>query len=238
MKKLILFFVLLTAHLVQAQPPAYDDLRILHADKNYEKLIKVAEKYTLDDKTKADPVAHMWFARGLYQMSISGTTDEKYKNAYKESLGEFGKAIKLDKSGEVQTEYATYFDEARNSLVENIENELNTPKKAAAWITKYYKFDANSVGAKFLEGACKFADNDKGGANTCWKDADAKLSKVSNFESWNEADKRLLMLGIMKTAESYAKMKQTDKAKTLLGKVAQWYEGNEEFKEVYDKYVN
>lgn len=238
MKKILLFLVLVAATVVRAQAPTYDDLRILYADANYEKLVKVAEKYTLDDKTKADAVTHMWLARGLYKLSTSGSTDEKFKNAYKDAIAALGKCIKLDKEKEVQNEYSEFFDEFKNSMVEMINNEMATPKKASSWILKYYKINPSSIGAKYLEGACKFLDADKGGANTCWKDADARLAKVTDFETWSKSEKDLLRMGVIQTAECLAKMKQTEKVKTLLGKVAQWFEGDEDFKAVYDKYVN
>lgn len=238
MKKLVLFLTLLVANLVNAQPPNYDDLRILYADGNFEKLAKVADKYCNNDKTKGDPNAHLWLAKGLYKISLSGSADEAFKNAYKDAIGAVGKCIKLDKSNSVQTENAEFFDEFKNSMVEIISNEIANPKKASSWVLKYYKISPNSIGAKYLEGACKYMDADKGGANTAWKDADAKLGKVSDFETWSQAEKDLLRMGVMMTADCYVKGRQVEKAKTLLGKVAQWYEGNEEFKAKYDEIVN
>ncbi|WP_343748345.1 hypothetical protein [Fluviicola sp.] len=240
MKKFVLIGALLTTKLLTAQAPEYNDLRILYADGDYEKLVRASEKYVLSDKTKADALPHMWMARGLYKVSLSGTADEKYKNAYKEAIGELGKSIKYDKSGEVQTEYAEFYDEFKNSLVEMIKNEIETPdyKKAATWVLKYYKINLTSIGAKYLDGVCKYRNSDKGGANTAWKEAETMLKSVSDIESWSKAEKDLLMMGILQTAECYVSSKQVDKARTLLGKVAQWYEGNEDFKTKYDEIVN
>ena len=111
MKKLVLATALLFAGYVSAQGPAYDDLRILYADGNYDKLVKSSESYTQKDKSKMDALPYMWLARGLYKISQSGTADEKYKNAYKEAVGALGKAIKQDKSGDVQREYSEFFQE-------------------------------------------------------------------------------------------------------------------------------
>lgn len=240
MKKFVLIGALLTTKLLTAQAPEYNDLRILYADGDYEKLVRASEKYVLSDKTKADALPHMWMARGLYKVSLSGSSDEKYKNAYKEAIGELGKSIKYDKSGDVQTEYAEFYDEFKNSLVEMIKNEIETPdyKKAATWILKYYKINLTSIGAKYLDGVCKYRNSDKGGANTAWKEAETMLKSVSDISSWSKAEKDLLMMGIIQTAECYISSKQVDKAKALLGKVAQWYEGNQDFKTKYDEIVN
>lgn len=240
MKKFVLIGALLTTKLLVAQAPEYNDLRILFADGDYEKLVRASEKYVLSDKTKADALPHMWMARGLYKVSLSGTTDEKYKNAYKEAIGELGKSIKYDKSGDVQTEYAEFYDEFKNSMVEMIKNEIEAPdyKKAATWVLKYYKINLTSIGAKYLDGVCKYRNSDKGGANTAWKEAETMLKSVDDISSWSKAEKDLLMMGILQTAECYVSSKQVDKARAILGKVAQWYEGNEDFKTKYDEIVN
>lgn len=240
MKKLVLATALLIAGFVSAQGPSYDDLRILYADGNYDKLVKSSSHYAESDKTKNDPLPHMWLARGLYKISQSGAADEKYKNAYKEAIAAMGKCMKLDKSGDVQREYSEFFEEFKMSLVEMISNDLSVPdyKKASSWVLKYYKLDAASLGAKLLEGACKFRNADKGGANACWKETDKKIAALSSIEDWSPADVQLFKMGIIQTADCYVTSRQVDKAKTLLGKVAQYFEEDEEFKAKYDEIVN
>jgi len=240
MKKLVLIGALLTTKLLVAQAPEYDDLRILYADGDYEKLVRASEKYVMNDKTKSDALPHMWMGRGLYKVSLSGSDDEKYKNAYKEAIGEVGKSLKYDKAGDVQSEYAEFYDEFRNSLVEMIKNEIDAAdyKKASTWIIKYYKINLTSIGAKYLDGVCKYRNADKGGANTIWKEAETMLKTVTDISEWNKAEKDMLMIGVIQTAECYLIAKQTDKAKAVMGKVAQWYEGNEDFKAKYDEIVN
>ncbi len=240
MKKLLVIGAMIIANAVNAQGPNYDDLRILYADGDYEKLVRAAEKYTLNDKTKSEPLPHFWMARGLYKVSLSGTSDERYKNAYKDAIGELGKAVKYDKSGDIQSEYKEFFDEFTNSLVEIIKNELEVPdyKKASTWVMKYYKINRSSIGTKYLDGVCKFRNSDKGGANTLWKEAEGLLKSVENIDDWSKAEKDLLMYGVMHTADCYISMKQTTKAKEMMGKVAQWFEKNTDFKEKYDEIVN
>lgn len=240
MKKLVLITILFIAGFVRAQSPTYDDLRILYADGNYDKLIKVSSSYSTNDKTKNDPLAHLWLARGLYKMSLSGNSDEKYKNAYKEAVAALGKCIKLDKVGDVQREYEEFIQEFKMSLIEVIANDIATPdyKKANSWVLKYYKLDPNSLGAKYLEAACKFRNADKGGANAAWKEAEKKLVALETIDEWSKADIALFKLGILQSAECYVASRQVDKAKTLLGKVAQWFEEDEEFKAKYDEIVN
>ena len=240
MKKLLFLLLVLSANLSMAQPPSYDDLLILYTDENWEKLIKEAEKYTLKEDTKMDPMAHLWLAKGLYKMSLSGSDKEEYKNAYKDAINAMGKFVKLDKSGSFRASESKFYVEFKQSLVENISNELANPKKAVGWVSKYYKLEPSFIGAKYLEGACKYLDADKSSANLLWKEGETALKTltVESFDSWSDPDKQLFKMGILKTVECYQASRQIDKAKTLLGKVAQYYENDEEFKEVYDSVVN
>jgi len=240
MKKLVLVTILFISGFASAQGPGYDDLQILYADGNYDKLIKSSEGYTQKEKSKADALPWFWLGRGLYKVSQSGTDEERYKNAYKDAIAAVGKAIKLDKTGDVQREYAEFFEEFKMSLVEMIANDASLPdyKKASSWVLKYYKLHPNSVGAKYMEGACKFRNADKGGANTIWKEAEKKLASIESLDSWDKADKEILKMGVIETAECYIATRQVDKAKALMGKVAQWYEDDDEFKAKYDEIVN
>ena len=93
---LTILSVLFVTSLSFGQPPTYDDLKILYADANYEKLAKVAENYTLKDKTKKDVLPYIWLSKGLYKISLSGTDNEKFKNAYKAAIKHLSKGIKYD----------------------------------------------------------------------------------------------------------------------------------------------
>lgn len=239
-KTLALLFLLVASFYSNAQPPKYDDLKILYADANYEKLVKNAENYTMKDDLKKDVLPFLWLAKGLYKISLSGTDDEKFKNAYKDAIAALSKALKNDKDGTQLADHAEFVNEFQLSMVTTIENDLSAKdyNKAGGWVLKYYKITKNPVGAKFLDGASKYRKADKGGANTAWKEADGMLSKITSIDDWSEADKKMLQMGVLQTAECYLASKQREKAKTLLNKVAQWYEGDAEFKEKYDEIVN
>ncbi len=237
---LTLLMILCSFFSVNAQSPNFDDLKILYADGNYEKLVKVAENYTLKDDYKKDPLPFVWLAKGLYKISLSGTDDEKYKSAYKDAIGALGKAMKNDKEGTALADHQEFIDKFQGSLVEMINNDLSAKdySKASGWVIKYYKITKNPVGAKFLDGASKYRKADKGGANTLWKEADAMLKDITSIEGWSQADKDILKIGVLQTAECYISSKQHQKAKDALNKIAQWYENDADFKARYDELVN
>jgi tetratricopeptide (TPR) repeat protein len=260
MKKIIsLFCILVLAFKFNAQPPTYDDLLILYADGNYAKLIKETTKYSEKDNTKNDAIVYLWMAKAQYKISFQADRDEDYKNAFKDCFNSIGKFVKKDKEGKLLEQHMDFIADVKKTLVESIQNELEAKdyRKAAGWVTKAYKINPNDLGAKYLEAACKFRNADKGGANQIWKETDKLLMKVTSdeapkevkkgeksepilikFKDYSDEDKELFKLGIFETAECYISMKQVEKAKTLLGKVAQWFEGDEDFKAKYDAIVN
>ena len=221
----------------------YDDLKILYADENYEKLVKVAEKYTEGEKTKKDVLPYIWLAKGLYKISLSGSDDERFKNAYKDAIKFLGKGMKYDiklNDGATLDEHREFIDEFQLSLYQRISNELEAGayKKAYSWAVKYKKISQNLVGMYYVSGACKFNDSDKSSARTFWTEGEKLLEEVTDIDSWSEADRMMFKLGIIHSALSYKNTRQMDKAKAILNKAAQWFEEDEDWQTRYDEIVN
>ena len=221
----------------------YDELKILYADEDYKKLVSKALKYTENDKTKKEVAPYIWAAKGLYAISESGETDEKYKKAYKDAINYLSKGLKYDlklNGGSTFEEFSEFIEEFKMSLFFRISNEIESEeyKKAYSWAIKYTKITKNTVGAKYIAGACKYTLSDPGTSRTLWNEGDAMLKVVTEIESWDEADKNMLMMGVYYSARSLKAKRQAEKARAFMNKVAQWFEGNEDFKELYDEIVN
>jgi hypothetical protein len=221
----------------------YDDLKILYADANYEKLVAKAVGYTEKDKTKKDIPPYFWAAKGLYKISISGTTDERYKNAYKDAIKYLGKGIKYDlkyDEGAYMAEEKEFVDMFQMSLVEMIENEISIDnwRGAYSWALKYTKVTQDITGSLYLQGVCKFRSQDKVSARDLWKKGNVELEKIESIEDWSEADRKMLMMGVLYTGQALNDSRQQDKARALLGKAAQWFEDDPLWQEKYDEIVN
>ncbi len=223
-----------------AQAPEYNDLIILYADGNYEKLIREASKYNEKDDTKKDAIPYLWLSKGLYAISQVGDRDAMYKNAFKESVNALGKFKKRDRGGAIYAEHTEYVEEMKKAILEGVYNEIDSKsyRKGISQIMLYYKVMPDDLGAKYLEAACKFRENDKSGANYIWRDTEKRLAALQSIEDWSENDKKLFKKGILETAACYKEAKQDEKARTTLNKVAQWYGDDPEFKEKYDEIVN
>ncbi len=224
-----------------AQPDTgYDDLKILFADGSYKKLVRQCEKYINNDKTKKDPRPYLWMTKALYGIDVSGEAVDEYKNSFKDGINYLGKCFKYDKDGEVQAEHDEFINEYTLACVERIMVDVQAGdyRKAYSWNIKYKKIARSTVGRLFMEAALKFRNSDKGGANTSWKLANVELEKLTSVEDMSEADRLLLMHGVIQSAEAMVAGRQIDKARALLNKVAPWFEDEDEFQEEYDKVVN
>lgn len=242
MKKLFSGLLFISLSLFSIGQQSFDDLKILYADGNYEKLVKEAEKYCEHDDTKKDPMPFMWLAKGYYKISISGSTDPEYKNAFKDALGAMSKFLKNDKDGSAQMDddNAEFLNLIQSSLMEQIDNELTVEnyRKAYSWVLKYKKVSDNIIGEMYLEGACKFKTDDKSSAFGLWRDAEKLISEVTSTESWSESDLKILKVGVLESAECLVSVRQVEKAKALLNKVAHLFEDDKDFKASYDDIVN
>lgn len=240
---LTLICLALVALTANAQAPNYDDLKILYADANYEKLAKVASGYTENDKTKKDVLPYIWLSKGLYKISLSGSDNDKFKNAYKDAIKYLGKGITYDhkyNEGATLEEHKEFIESFQLSLQELIENEISSGnfKRAYGWVIKYQKVTSQMVGVKYLLGACKYEDQDKATARAMWNEGDALMTEITSIKGWSEADINIFRSGLLLSANAMVKARQADKARALLNKAAQWFEEDEVWKEQYNEIVN
>jgi hypothetical protein len=227
------------------QAPKYDNLKILYADANYEKLVKVAASYTEKDKSAKDVLPYIWLSKGLYKISLSVNTDTKFKNAYKDAIKYLSKGIKYDlkyndSSTILNGDHREFLDDFQLSLQETIDDEFtsNNFKRAFSWALKYKKITLYPIGANYIMGACKFLDQDKTSAKNYWKECDEMMGETTSLERFSEADRSMLKNGILSTAKSLVKSRQNTNAESLLNKAAKWFKEDEDWKELYDEILN
>lgn len=241
MKKIFLLVTVLFSGLV-VFAQKYEDLLVMYADGSYDKLVKTAESYTLKEKTQDHAEPYYWLAKGLFAMSKDAeyTSQEKYKNAYKDAITAIGKFHRKDKDGSAYIEFRDFFSEFKMSLIEVIENETSTGNysKAYGWVIKMPKVSPDDIGSKYLLGACKYRKGDKTGAATEWKEADKMLNEVTSVDDWRDEDFKMLALGLAETAACYIDSRKVENAKALMNKGYKWLEDNEYFKGKYDEIVN
>jgi len=238
---LLLLFVSGAVFNSYSQPPGYDDLIIYYADGSYEKLLKKAEKYTISDKTKKDPIPFLYLSKCNFEMSKDQKWLEKYPKAFNDAIRFAGNVIKKDKSGEVYDENINYFTELKVAVVEDIKNLVDEGSypKLMGYIAKLHRFSKDDVGSYFLRAAAQYQQKDKGGGKLSQKEAWERLDAVTSVDDWRPIDLEMLRIGVIEYCNAQINvMRQTDPAKKLLGKVKQWFEDDEIFMEYYDKIMN
>ncbi|MDX1651950.1 MAG: hypothetical protein R3277_05630 [Brumimicrobium sp.] len=238
MKNLFTLFVgLIISTFTIAQD--YQDLLILKADGDWEKLIKEAEKYTLKSKTENDALPYYYLAYGQYKISFVGDRDEAYKNAYKDALSTVGKLGRKDETGEVREKYADFFNELKLSLLEIIQNdfEAGEHRRAFGWVMRIYKFDRDNISGKLLEAVCRYRNSDKATARSKWREAE-ELIKAADASTWSEADKQMIMFGLYESAKCLVEGRQEDQAKEIMNWGAEHFEEYEKWNQYYDEIVN
>ena len=223
-----------------AQPPYYDDLLIYYADGDYEKLVDKAQKYMDDDDTKNDPWPYIYSSKANFEMSKDQKYDEDFPKAFNDAIGDAGKAIKKDKTGEVYEKEMSYFTELKEFVVEEIKNMVDQEdySRLRGKVMKLQKMDPNDVGAFYLLAACQYQIKDKGGAKISFEKGQEKLDALESVEDWRKIDLEMLRLGIIEYSKYMMQAQLTDNAKNLLNQVKQWYEDDEIFMAYYDEVIN
>ncbi|WP_107037505.1 hypothetical protein [Brumimicrobium mesophilum] len=239
MRKLITVFATLFLTLSVFSQETYEDLLIVKADADWEKLIKQAEKYTVKGSTSKDAEPYYYMAYGLYKISFEAERDDQYKNAYKDAFTSIGKMLRYDKSGDIQSKYSEFIDEMKLSLLEIIQNEVGNEeyRRAFGWSMRLYKFGRDYIPALYLEGALRSRNNDLTTARIKWAEAD-KLVQEANIKSWSEADKKLMMLALYQSAKALVDVRQVDAAKEIMDIGAPYFEDDKRWQENYDEIVN
>ncbi|NQX91150.1 MAG: hypothetical protein HRT74_03275 [Flavobacteriales bacterium] len=125
MKRIFLLALSLLALTQVYSQREYDDLLELIVDENYQRCLLKAEKYTLSDATKKDPLPYLYMSMAFFE--IARGEDEKLKEmyegkAFKNSLKYASKYSKKDKQREYYAEFVDFFVDLRKMTYEEAEN--------------------------------------------------------------------------------------------------------------------
>lgn len=127
----------------------YDDLLDLFVDEKYDRLLLKAEKYTLADKTKKDPLPYLYMSMSFFEMNkrpeIYG---EDYPKAFTNSLKYCVKYRKKDKEDLYVAEYEEFFDELRLATVSEADVFMDQEKftKCKSFYSYVTKIDERDPG--------------------------------------------------------------------------------------------
>lgn len=239
MKNKILFLLFnFTVLFLNGQPPKYDDLKILFADAQYEKLVKDAEKYVNKPDLSEDPIPNVYLSMGLYKISFTSLVEENpaFSDSREASYEALSAAIELDKNGTKLDEHAAFIDEVQEYVMEVIGNEveLESYTKAASYIKTYAKVTKNAkAAAKLYEGYVKYlkAPDDASSAESAWEKAIKMLTKdsLNDPSNWTKNDLILAKNGLLGTVKSMIAIENIDNIDILLEYYKPVFREDEEF---------
>ena len=227
-----------------------------YSDGSYEKLVKAAEKYTLNDKYKKDPIPYLWLSRGLYQIKQTGLseTDPKWKNAVKDAMKALSKAVKYDFNGIISQDFRfnEYLQEFQSFIYEESETEsilqaiLTTDKKpteaeykkAQAAMNKYIKITFNSLGPKFILLKCYRKLKQKDKAKELMVSIQKEIESLDNFDTYTQTDKTILIIGTIDYCNYLKSKGEIEKPCILLKKVSGYLLENDDFHDFYKNDFN
>ena len=239
MKKLITALTAIFLTLTVFSQDTYENLLIIKADGDWEKLIKKAERYTNKSSSSKEPEPYFYLSYGLYQISFQAERGEEYQGAYKDAFTAMGKMLRYDESGETESKFNEFISELKLSLLEIIQNEVDNEeyRRAFGWTMRLYKFGRDYIPALYLEGALRTRNNDSTTGRNKWEEAD-KLMAEAQVESWSDADKKLLMLGLYQSAKALKDMRQISQAKQMMDLGDPYFGDIKFWQENYDDIVN
>jgi hypothetical protein len=239
MKNKILFLLFsITGFLSFGQAPKYDDLKILFADAQYEKLVKDAEKYVNKPDLAEDPIPNVYLSMGLYKISFTSLVEENaaFADAREASFEALGVAIELDKNGTKLDDHAAYIDEVQSYIMEVISNEieLESYSKAATYIKTYAKVSKNAkAAAKLYEGYAKYlkTPDDPSSAESAWEKAVKMLTKdsLNDPSNWTKNDLLMAKYGLLGTLKSMIALENIDSVDLLMEYYKPIFREDEEF---------
>ncbi len=256
MKKLIIAFItVLTLSPLVSVAQEYGDLLSLLVSEEYEKVIRKAEKYTTNDKTKRDPLPYLYFSEAMYRMSLDHKYSADYPKAYKTALSYAAKFRKKDKDNAYAEDSKSYFEELKLVIAEEVENYMDedtdkSNKKALGLMKKVVSFSPEDRGAQVTKSLLEILTGNKSEGRkmlaAAWKDVQEIGTGDLQFEDMSEQTQYNLRFALMR----YAKyMQKTDlaQAREIIAFGHQYFyaenedyqkEYNESYKNLYDELHN
>jgi hypothetical protein len=239
-----------------------DELTQLHADSNFIKLVKRAGDYTVKEKYANDPTPYIFLAKGLFGVYRKDLKDPMIQDPFEEAIAACATAIERDENGifkmpihkmwlnsfqlELLNNGIRYVlgEEDGYPVVYTNDNKDKTAETLAEILDaceSYSTITRNPTGIKFIEAAIRFNNKDAKTANLIWKTEMPNLMNLSDkdFDSWTQADKDALRVGLILTAQAMIKRDaNTLNARTMLKKAEKWFEYDKEWIEFYEKKYN
>ena len=239
-----------------------DELTQLHADSNFIKLVKRAGDYSVKEKYANDPTPYIFLAKGLYGIYRKDMKDPMVQDPFEEAIEACATAIERDENGVFRMPiHKMWLNGFQLELLNNgiryiLDEEDGYPivysnsdkEKTAETLSEmqdacesYTTITRHPIGALLISAAIRNNNRDTRTANLIWKTEIPNLMNISDkeFDSWTQADKDALCLGLILSAQELIKRdNSTANARPMLQKAAKWFEYDKAWIAFYEKKYN
>lgn len=220
MKRLLLFLFLGLMGTSMTAQRDYDDLLELIVDEKYDRCLTKAEKYTLSDETKKDPLPYLYMSISFFRIHMGD--DEKLKEYYenksfKNSLKYASKYAKKDKENEFYSEFTDYFVELRQATYEEAENYDQEGKYTKSkGLYKYLTtIDPSDPGAWLYKGFTEWAVKSRKDSGLSFEKAKT-ISNEMGVDHLQEDQVNRFKIGLIMVSEYLDAQGEGTKARELM----------------------
>lgn len=196
----------------------FEDLLLLFVDEKYEKCMQKAEKYTLKDDTKREPMPYLYIAMCMFEISKIEDADELYPRAFKDALSYAYKYVRKDKNLLYFDDNADFFASLRQEAALRAENELAEEKYSKA---KYYyrglaKIDPKDPSALFMQAYCELKSNAMRDAMANFDEAMRLYNELTSVYALTKEQQELMSYGFLIYADHLIQEGRSDSAYATL----------------------
>lgn len=204
-----------------------DELTQIYADKDYSKLVKMADVYLVKPEYAEDPTPNIFSAKGFYGVYLEETHEKiglgDKQAALENAIECISAAVELDINGifnvSIHKIWLNAFQNEwfENEIIGNLDDEdgyyvpySGTDKEikqernsfSIEGCEVYRTITKHPIAISFMEAAIRYDARDSKTANMIWKTAIPDLEKLSeeDFENMTETDLSVLKYGAMLSA--------------------------------------
>ncbi|TXC77135.1 hypothetical protein [Luteibaculum oceani] len=218
MKKLVLLLLLglISVANIQAQDEKkeYFDLLMLYLDADYEKLLKKAEKYMDNDKTRKDALPYLYAAMGYFDIKDNEELSEVYKNPLRESLKLATKFVRYDRTNAYAEEGDDFIAKLRAEIKNEAIFELKEGKDSRAqyYFKQLLRLDENDYSVIYMQLQLAAREGDTYTQNEMQAEFNRMIENVTDWSKEASDKKNFLEYAMLEHADYLKEKGRTDAA--------------------------
>lgn len=234
----IFLITALTASRAEAQDPDnYDPILFMVIDKEYEKAINKAEKYTDRKKTRRHPVPYFLMSMAYYEISKDESMREDYPRAFRDAIKYAYKGARYDKENEYMPDFNQYITELKVDIMKEARfyYDEGTWRKSVTNAKYVTRIDPKDLSATLLKGIAEIRSRNEYQAERTFEEAN-KIAESVSPSSFNSEELPFLRFTIMEYAEVMKERGEKDKAEPILALGEETFGEDQEFQNFMDSF--